>query len=403
MESLHVSDRAIWNGFVRQAPNGHICQTYEWPEHIGDAARRNSLRLGVFDRGRLAAAVLLVYNEADIVHAPFYYAPRGPVYASGIGPDSLALRELLAFARREAAKRGAFMVHFEPNIAEPAPAWARRHRALGLRATRQALYPRSAWVTDISRSEDELLAAMTKGWRYGIRRGTREGVTVRCGRTERDFESFYALLRRTGERNRFHVYAAQLYRDMLADYSPEHAAANGTAEMPLFLAEHAGAPVAAATVAVHGARAWYMHGALADGVGDRHIEANRVLLWRCVQWAKSQGATSFDWRSIPEEPRPGEELYGVYAFKRGFGGAAQRVIPSQDLVLRPVIYWPYLAAITLRQTLRAWRRRRFERERQAAHPAAPAPRRPEMAPQPGHLPPRPRPSEARRRQASLSH
>jgi peptidoglycan pentaglycine glycine transferase (the first glycine) len=368
MESLRVTDRTLWNDFVRRSPVGHICQTYEWPEHIGEAARENSLRLGVFDQGRLVAATLLVYNRADGVRAPFYYAPRGPVCDDARSP---ALSELLSFAQREASRRGAFMVRFEPNIPDTAPGWAPRYQALGLRATRHALYPRSAWVTDISRSEDELLAAMSKSWRYGIRRGIREGVTVRRGETDQDFARFYALMRKTGARDRFYVYPPELYRDMLTHYSPERAAAYGTAEMPLFLAEYEGEPVAAATVAVHGERAWYMHGALTDDPVYRGIEPNRVLLWRCIQWAKSQGARSFDWRSIPEAPRPGEELYGVYAFKRGFGGAAQRVMPSHDLVLRPAIYWPYLASVTVRHTLSVWRRRQFERERQRPHPAQP--------------------------------
>ncbi len=372
MEARHVSDRNAWNDFVSRSPAGHICQTYEWPEHIGEAARKRSLRLGVYDQGRLVAAVLLVYSQAGWTRAPFYYAPRGPLCEDAESP---ALRELLSFARREASRRNAFMIRFEPNIADATPGWARRYQALGLRATRHALYPRSSWVTDISRSEDELLAAMSKSWRYGIRRGIREGVTVHCGRTERDFDSFYALLQRTGARDRFYVYPAQLYRDMLTHYSPERAAAYGTAEMRLFLAERNGAPVAAATVAVHGERAWYMHGALTDDAAHRGSEANRVLLWRCVQWAKSQGARSFDWRSIPEEPRPGEELYGVYAFKRGFGGVALRVMPSHDLVLRPVIYWPYLASITARRSLHAWRRRQFERRR--TRPALPARPQPE--------------------------
>ena len=372
MDSLHVSDRNVWNDFVSRSPSGHICQTYEWPEHIGDAARKNSLRLGVFDQGRLVAVVLLVYNQAGGVRAPFYYAPRGPLCADA---DSPALLELLSFARREASDRGVFMIRFEPNVADTAPEWAERYQAFGLRATRHALYPRSSWVTDISCSEDELLAAMSKSWRYGIRRGIREGVTVRRGQSDHDFDTFYSLLQRTGARDCFHVYPAQLYRDMLTDYSPEHAAAHGTAEMLLFLAEHDGEPVAAATIAIHGARAWYMHGALTDDTAHRSSEANRVLLWHCIRWAKSRGARTFDWRSIPEVLRPGEELYGVYAFKRGFGGAVQRVMPSHDLVLRPAIYWPYIASVTVRHALYMRKRHQFERQRLRTHPLPPASQR----------------------------
>src|SRR5205807_1011485 len=70
------------------------------------------------------------------------------------------------------------------------------------------------------------------------------------------------------------------------------------------------------------------------------------------RWARQRGAEEFDWRTIPDAPEPGGEMYGVYAFKRGFGGVARRALPTHDLVLRPAIYWPYIAMVSLRRQLR---------------------------------------------------
>ena len=50
-----------------------------------------------------------------------------------------------------------------------------------------------------------------------------------------------------------------------------------------------------------------------------------------MRWVKRHGADYYDWRTIPDVLKPGEELYGVYEFKRGFGGFVRRVIPTQDL------------------------------------------------------------------------
>lgn len=363
MEARLITDRSIWNEFVASMPDGHICQTYEWPDHVGAGARADSLRVGVLEGERLVAAMVLVRSQATRVRAPFYYAPRGPVCRD---PNSPALADLMAFARREAERRGAFMLRVEPNISEEAASGRQALQQLGFRRTGHSIYPRSSWITDLRPREEELLARMKKNCRYGIRAGIRQGVRVRHGSSQDDFEAFYRLLVETGARRRFYVYPQAVYRDMLAHYSPESAARHGTAHMALFLAEYEGIVVAAGTVAVLGRWAWYMHGASSILQEHRQLDPSRVLLWECMRWAKASGAEFYDWRSIPDVLKPGEELYGVYEFKCSFGGYSHRVGPTHDLVLRPAIYWPYMAVTSLRRRLHTWHRRASEAWRRRA-------------------------------------
>ncbi|HEU5349082.1 MAG TPA: peptidoglycan bridge formation glycyltransferase FemA/FemB family protein [Ktedonobacterales bacterium] len=349
MHAQLITDRRLWNTFIASARFGHICQTYEWPEHVSAEARRGSLRVGVLDGGCLVAAAALVRSTTSGIDAPFYYAPCGPVCAE---PRSPALPALVKFAQREAGLRGAFMIRVEPNVyGDEVGEWVCALKALGLRQTHHSLYPRSAWVTDLRPGEDALLANMRKAWRYGIRAGTRRGLVLRRGFGEDDLDTFYRLMVETGQRAGFHVYPRELYRHMLQDYSEERAERDATAHMALFLAEYQGFPVAAATVAVHGRCAWYMHGA-STGLPDyRKLDASRPLLWECIRWARQQGAEEFDWRTIPDAPEPGSEMYGIYEFKRGFGGAARQSVPTHDLILRPAIYWPYIAMVSLHRQL----------------------------------------------------
>jgi lipid II:glycine glycyltransferase (peptidoglycan interpeptide bridge formation enzyme) len=86
-----------------------------------------------------------------------------------------------------------------------------------------------------------------------------------------------------------------------------------------------------------------------------------------MSWAKAHGAAHYDWRTIPDVLEPGQELYGVYEFKRGFGGFERRVMPTQDLVLRPTVYWPYTLAVSLRRAQQKRRRRAFEAARAQEH------------------------------------
>ncbi len=361
MEARLIEDRLLWNRFVASTVTGHLCQTYEWPENSGEHASAGSLHLGVLDNGQLVAAILLVRSQAAGVPMPFFYAARGPVCSD---PRSSALPYLIAFARREARARGGFLIRAEPNVVQDDAAWMETLRKLGFRDTSHTIYRRGAWVTDLRPAEDDMLAAMMTTWRQNIRSGGRKGIIVRPGSGEADLNAFYNLLKETGERDRFYVYPKALFRDMLEHYSAEAARRYGTAEMVLLIAEQGdGTPIAASTVAVLGTWSWNLHSGSSGLTEHRKLRPNYLLQWECMRWAKAHGAEYYDWRTIPDVLKPGEELYGVYEFKRGFGGFERRVLPTQDLVLRPLIYWPYNVAVTLRRKQQQWRRYRFEQRR----------------------------------------
>ncbi|HEX6817434.1 MAG TPA: peptidoglycan bridge formation glycyltransferase FemA/FemB family protein [Ktedonobacterales bacterium] len=359
-----ITDRRLWNEFVASCPTGHLCQTYEWADNSGEATGAGSLRVGVLRDGQLVAAMLLVRSRATGVPMPFFYVPRGPVCAD---PASPALPLLIRFAKREAKRRGGFFIRAEPNVVESDTEWPEALRPLGFHATSHHIYLRSAWVTDLRPSEDAILANMMTTWRQNIRAGGRKGLSVRVGSGEADLDAFHRLLLETGERDRFYVYPKSHYRDMLTNYSAENAARDGTAEMALLLAEYEGEPIAASTIAVFGGWAWNLHSGSSGKSGHRKLRPNYLLQWECMRWSKAHDADSYDWRTIPDPDKlkPGEELYGVYEFKRGFGGEVRRVMPTHDLPLRPALYWPYVTLVSLRRGMEQRRRKTFERKRQA--------------------------------------
>jgi lipid II:glycine glycyltransferase (peptidoglycan interpeptide bridge formation enzyme) len=287
-----------------------------------------------------------------------------------VDPASPALDLLIDFARNEARRRGAFLVRIEPNVTQDDTQWPSVLRRLGFRPTSHFIYRRGAWVTDLRPDEGRILAGMQASWRRYIRAGAKHRLVIREGGSDADIAAFYDLLVETGKRDRFYVYPSAIYRDMLFNYSPLAAVVFSTAEMALFLVEHDGVVVAAATVAVLGDWAWYLHGASSALSEHRTLRPNHPLQWACMRWAKARGAQFYDWRTIPDILRPGKELYGVYQFKRGFGGFERRVLPTHDLVLRPELYWPWIAAVGVskrwRHTSRRARERRDERARERA-------------------------------------
>ena len=113
----------------------------------------------------------------------------------------------------------------------------------------------------------------------------------------------------------------------------------------MLVAEVETEPVAAIMVFRRGERAWYFYGASTN----RHRERmpTYLLQWEAMRWAKANGCTSYDLWGIPdadeetleaEFTQRSDGLWGVYRFKRGFGGQVTRTMGAWDLVLDPFRY-----------------------------------------------------------------
>jgi lipid II:glycine glycyltransferase (peptidoglycan interpeptide bridge formation enzyme) len=114
------------------------------------------------------------------------------------------------------------------------------------------------------------------------------------------------------------------------------------------VAEFEQSPLAALMVFAHGRRAWYFYGASVPA--NREFMPTYLLQWEAMRWARAQGCTEYDLWGVPDTNEEALEaqftgrsdgLWGVYRFKRGFGGQLRRAPDPFDRVYRPVFYRLY--------------------------------------------------------------
>jgi peptidoglycan pentaglycine glycine transferase (the first glycine) len=107
--------------------------------------------------------------------------------------------------------------------------------------------------------------------------------------------------------------------------------------------------LAALMVFAYGKRSWYFYG----GSANIHRERmpNYLLQWEAMRWARTQGCTEYDFWGVPDADLETLEagftqrtdgLWGVYRFKRGFGGELRRALGPWDRVYQPLLYRLYL-------------------------------------------------------------
>lgn len=321
---------AAWDRFVTGHAGGHPLQLAAWGALKGEFGWRAARLALAAGEDLVAGAQVLFHPLPRLGFLPFSvaYVPKGPLLDWEDGAQVQAfLPALYDFCRR----RGALLLKIEPEQPD-APALSRRLRGLGFHASARAVQPRTTLWLHLRGAEEEWLAAMKPKWRYNVRLAERRGVEVRVGGAE-DLPLFAALMQATGERNHFGVHDPAYYRRFWQLFAPSGHAA-------LLIAEHAGQPLAALMLAQLAGKAYYLYGASANE--GRHLMPNHLLQFRAMRWARAQGCSTYDLWGVPDEvgldaeaPPPEAEtgLWGVWQFKRGFGGEIRRYTGAWDRLL----------------------------------------------------------------------
>lgn len=194
-----------------------------------------------------------------------------------------------------------------------------------------SIQPCETVIIGLTKSEEELLAAMREKTRYNIRLAERRGVRIRNHESsitdEESFEIFWRLLQETAARDRFRTHPKGYYEKLLDARSDNFS-------NELFFAEYRGQAIAAAMINFYRGTATYLHGASAGE--HRAVMAPHLLHWRIMQDGKRRGCVSYDLWGIDEKRWP-----GLTRFKKGFGGKEISYPQSIDVVYRPVRYRGY--------------------------------------------------------------
>jgi len=329
-------DEVTWDAFVSGHLDAHPLQLSAWGE-LKQAFGWEDARVGLSQDGKLVAGAQVLFKKLprlDFLPLRIAYIPKGPLVDWRNTEQTQALfRGLHQFCRRNKA----VMLKIEPEMPDTSDL-TEQFRTLGFRPSSRTIQPRTTVWLDLDSDEDALLARMKQKWRYNIRLAGRKGVIVREG-TEDDLDLFGALMQATGDRNTFGVHTTTYYRRFWALFAPEQAA--------LLIAEHEGQPLAALMVAQLAGKAYYLFGA--SGNQKRNLMPSHKLQWETMRWAQARGCTSYDLWGVPDEvgidadapmPDPATGLWGVWRFKRGFGGQVVRYVGAWDY-----FYWPGLGAV----------------------------------------------------------
>lgn len=329
-------NRKTWDAFVADYPTGHLLQTWNWGELKARLGWR-AVRLALVEEGRILAGAQALFRPVSPAFS-LAYVPKGPLVDWN---DRAQAHMLLTGLHRLCRSQRSAFLKIEPHAPDDDAvcdtiSW---HNFVVSQFTVQ---PRRTIVVDLSPTEEAILAGMKQKTRYNIRLAARKGVTVRCG-SAGDLPAFYHMMQITSQRDGFGIHDLDYFGAAAELFAPDRAA--------LLLAEVQGEPVAGLMVFAHGSSAYYLFGASSNA--HREKMPAYLLQWEAMRWAKARGCQSYDLWGIPDvdedrleagfvaQSKDMSGLWGVYRFKRGFGGRVTRSVGAFDFVYNRLLYWAY--------------------------------------------------------------
>ena len=298
--------------FVRGHEKSHFLQTPAWAQ-VKEAWDWRGLL--AYDEEKLVGAMSVLIRPLPLGFS-LLYAPRGPVCNRN---DPYVMAALLGMADDLAETVNALELLLDPDelatnerFREMMQTWGFWEREDAGFNNVQAQHVFRLHLT--GKTEDSVFADFCQKTRYNIRIAMRKGVQIRVYTgdkkiPEREINAFDRIMQETGGRDHFIPREKAYYGKVFGVLGQETV---------LFMAYLGEEPIAGTIGVYSGGKGWYLYGASSNS--HRNVMPNYLLQWEMVRMALERHCVFYDFRGVPGELTEENPLYGLYRFKKGFGG-----------------------------------------------------------------------------------
>lgn len=298
--------------FAANHQKGHFLQLPRWAEVKEFWQWRGIL---AYQEDCLVGTMSVLIRELPL-GLSFFYVPRGPVCDRN---DPLVMSKLFTAAEGLAKEHRAILVMLDPDERDDNREFRELMAAAGFQERPDSgfgnVQAQHVFRLPLAgRTEEQVFDGFCAKTRYCVRLAQRKGVQLRVfyGNEEipeKVLEEFTALNRETGLRDNFIPREKEYFRKILKTFG---------ADTVLFMAYYEQTPIAG-TIGMYAAgKAWYLYGASSER--QRKVMPNYLLQWEMICHAIRRGCRFYDLRGVPGNPTEDDPLYGLYQFKKKFGG-----------------------------------------------------------------------------------
>lgn len=318
----NASSKKVWDGFVAKRKEANFLQSFDFYEF--HAARGKKIVRRLF------------YKDDEIVGAyagVVETAKRGRYLAIAGGPlldyeDQKLVKVVFDDIRAEGEKEKCVFVRVRPQL-ELSEKSLDLMKKLGLKKAPMYLSVEYAGILDLHKSEEEILAGASQGFRRKLRKAEKNEIEIIADDSDESINAFCKLEKLHAERQQYVAFSTDFLKKQFEAFREGH-------EILIYTAKKDGEILAQNFMIFYGPEASYHYGVSSE-LGTKYSAAPLLHL-RAMAEARKRGCVRYNLWGIVGTEETSHRFYGVSEFKRSFGCEELKYTPAHDLILKPLAY-----------------------------------------------------------------
>jgi lipid II:glycine glycyltransferase (peptidoglycan interpeptide bridge formation enzyme) len=319
---IDAESKSEWDGFVSNLTEANFLQSWDFYEfHL--ARGKKVFRRLVFDGDAIVGA------WAGVVET----ARRGRYLAIAGGPlidwsDKKLVQAVFDDIHKKGVEAGCVFVRVRPQL-ELSEKSLKLMESLGLKKAPMYLSVEYAGILDLTKSEEEILAGASQGFRRKLRKALKNDIKIEVSDDDTAIDDFCKLEKLHAERQKYVAFSADFLKKQFKAFREG-------GEVLIYTASKDGEILAQNFMIFYGPEASYHYGVSSE-LGTRYSAAPLLHL-KAMEEARKRGCVRYNLWGIVEKDETNHRFYGVSEFKRSFGCEEFRYTPAHDMILKPSAY-----------------------------------------------------------------
>lgn len=319
---IDAESKSEWDGFVSNLTEANFLQSWDFYEfHL--ARGKKVFRRLVFDGDAIVGA------WAGVVET----ARRGRYLAIAGGPlidwsDKKLVQAVFDDIHKKGVEAGCVFVRVRPQL-ELSEKSLKLMESLGLKKAPMYLSVEYAGILDLTKSEEEILAGASQGFRRKLRKALKNDIEISVSDSDSAIDDFCKLEKLHAERQKYVAFSTDFLKKQFEAFREG-------GEVLIYTASKDGEILAQNFMIFYGPEASYHYGVSSE-LGTRYSAAPLLHL-KAMEEARKRGCVRYNLWGIVEKDETNHRFYGVSEFKRSFGCEEFRYTPAHDMILKPSAY-----------------------------------------------------------------
>lgn len=319
---IDATNREDWDAFITSHPEANFLQSWDFYE-FHKARGKSIVRRLLLSENKIIAAYAGVVETAK----------RGKYLAIAGGPildwtDSKVVKQIFTDIKEQGNQQNCVFVRVRPQL-ELSDNSLKLMAKLGLKRAPMYLSVEFAGVLDLSKSEEEILAGASQGFRRKLRKATKNDIEITAETSDAAIQEFCRLEKLHAERQKYVAFSSSFLTKQFEAFRKNN-------EVVIYTAKKDGETLAQNFMIFYGPEASYHYG-VSSTLGTKYSAAP-LLHMEAMKEARNRGCIRYNLWGIVEPDETSHRFYGVSEFKRSFGCTELRYTPAHDIILKPAKY-----------------------------------------------------------------